>query len=57
MPEVILEKAGFKAGNPFQQGLRVTVWRGKVKVCGVDGDGNQTTPFSNIISSGPVPTE
>ena len=28
----------------------------QVKLCGEDGDGNQCTPFSNIISFGPVPT-
>jgi hypothetical protein len=28
---------------------------GVVKFCGEDGDGNQSTPFSNIISFGPVP--
>ena len=27
----------------------------QVKICGEDGDGNQATPFSNIISFGPVP--
>jgi hypothetical protein len=31
----------------------VTWWQ--IKVCGVDGDDNQITPFSNVISSGPVP--
>ena len=31
----------------------VTWWQ--VKFCGEDGDNNQTTPFSNIISFGPVP--
>jgi hypothetical protein len=31
----------------------VTWWQ--VKFCGEDGDGNQSTPFSNIISWGPVP--
>ncbi len=31
----------------------VSWWQ--VKICGEDGDGNQTTPFSNIISFGPVP--
>jgi hypothetical protein len=27
----------------------------QVKICGEDGDGNPATPFSNIISYGPVP--
>lgn len=27
----------------------------QVKVCGEDGDGNQDTPFSNVVSFGPVP--
>jgi hypothetical protein len=27
----------------------------QVKICGEDGDGKQATPFSNIISFGPVP--
>jgi hypothetical protein len=27
----------------------------QVKICGEDGDGNPCTPFSNIISFGPVP--
>ena len=27
----------------------------QVKICGEDGDGNPATPFSNIISFGPVP--
>jgi hypothetical protein len=27
----------------------------QVKICGQDGDGNQATPFSNIISFGLVP--
>lgn len=27
----------------------------QVKICGEDGDGNQSTAFSNIISFGPVP--
>jgi hypothetical protein len=31
----------------------VTWWQ--VKFCGEDGDGNQSTPFSNVISFGPVP--
>jgi hypothetical protein len=31
----------------------VTWWQ--VKFCGEDGDGNQCTPFSNVISFGPVP--
>jgi hypothetical protein len=31
----------------------VTWWQ--VKFCGEDGDGNQSTPFSNAISFGPVP--
>jgi hypothetical protein len=30
-----------------------TWWQ--VKICGEDGDGKQATPFSNIISFGPVP--
>jgi len=33
----------------------VTWW--EIKFCGEDGDGNQSTPFSNVISFGPVPTE
>ena len=33
----------------------VTWW--EIKFCGEDGDGNQSTPFSNVISWGPVPTE
>jgi hypothetical protein len=33
----------------------MTWWQ--IKICGVDGDDNQITPFSNVISSGPVPTE
>ena len=28
----------------------------QVKICGEDGGGNQATPFSNIISFGPVPS-
>jgi hypothetical protein len=32
----------------------VTWWQ--IKICGEDGDGNQSTPFSNIISFGPVPS-
>jgi hypothetical protein len=31
----------------------VTWWQ--VKFCGEGGDGNQSTPFSNVISFGPVP--
>ena len=31
----------------------VTWWQ--VKFCGEDGDGNPSTPFSNVISFGPVP--
>jgi hypothetical protein len=31
----------------------VTWWQ--IKFCGEDGDGNPSTPFSNIISFGPVP--
>ena len=27
----------------------------QVKICGQDGDGKQCTPFSNVISFGPVP--
>jgi hypothetical protein len=28
----------------------------QVKICGEDGDGNPATPFSNVISFGPVPS-
>jgi hypothetical protein len=31
----------------------VTWWQ--VKFCGEDDNGNQSTPFSNVISFGPVP--
>jgi hypothetical protein len=31
-----------------------TAARWQVKICGEEGDDNQTTPFSNIISSGPL---
>ncbi len=48
-----MRASAFPASDDDMAPDGVSWWQ--VKICGEDGDGNQATPFSNIISNGPVP--
>jgi hypothetical protein len=48
-----MRTASFPASDGDMVPEGVSWWQ--VKICGEDGDGNPATPFSNIISFGPVP--
>ncbi len=48
-----MRNSAFPASDDDMAPGGVSWWQ--VKICGEDGDGNQATSFSNIISFGPVP--
>jgi len=48
-----LQTSNFPAADGDVVPDGATWWQ--IKLCGENGDGNQVTPFSNLISFGPVP--
>jgi hypothetical protein len=48
-----LQTSNFPAADGDVVPDGATWWQ--IKLCGEDGDGKQVTPFSNVISFGPVP--